>query len=279
MTSPIELAVMGSFRKDVEAFKPGNISFYSSGHDMIASDFIRSAEVSTPILCRRDFSLGERILSSVNATQKAVSCNTNLGMILLFTPIIMAAEQGYENIEKLTANLENTLTLLTKDDVNKVFEAIRIANPGGLGSSDTNDVMKTPDCSLKQAMKQASQRDSVALQYSNNFSEVFNVGFETIKYFDKRWNSVKWSAVSCYLTFLSSMRDTHIERKYGSEIAEQIKIKSGIIVEKFNNSIDPKILLRFLKDFDRELKTKNYNPGTSADLTAASLLVYYLLKT
>ncbi len=279
MTSPIELAVMESFRKDVEAFKPGNISFYSSGHDMIASDFIRSAEVSTPILCQRDFSLGERILSSVNATQKAVSCNTNLGMILLFTPIIMAAEQGHENIEKLTANLENTLTLLTKDDVNKVFEAIRIANPGGLGSSDTNDVMKTPDCSLKQAMKQASQRDSVALQYSNNFSEVFNVGFETIKYFDKRWNSVKWSAVSCYLTFLSSMRDTHIERKYGSEIAEQIKIKSGIIVEKFNNSIDPKILLRFLKDFDRELKTKNYNPGTSADLTAASLLVYYLLKT
>ena len=279
MTSPIELAVMESFRKDVEAFKPGNISFYSSGHDMIASDFIRSAEVSTPILCQRDFSLGERILSSVNATQKAVSCNTNLGMILLFTPIIMAAEQGYENIEKLTANLENTLTLLTKDDVNKVFEAIRIANPGGLGSSDTNDVMKTPDCSLKQAMKQASQRDSVALQYSNNFSEVFNVGFETIKYFDKRWNSVKWSAVSCYLTFLSSIRDTHIERKYGSEIAEQIKIKSGIIVEKFNNSIDPKILLRFLKDFDRELKTKNYNPGTSADLTAASLLVYYLLKT
>jgi triphosphoribosyl-dephospho-CoA synthase len=75
------------------------------------------------------------------------------------------------------------------------------------------------------------------------------------------------------------MRDTHIERKYGSKIAEQIKIKSGIIVEKFNNSIDPKILLRFLKDFDRELKTKNYNPGTSADLTAASLLVYYLLKT
>ena len=279
MTSPIELAVMESFRKDVEAFKPGNISFYSSGHDMIASDFIRSAEVSTPILCQRDFSLGERILSSVNATQKAVSCNTNLGMILLFTPIIMAAEQGYENIEKLTANLENTLTLLTKDDVNKVFEAIRIANPGGLGSSDTNDVMKTPDCSLKQAMKQASQRDSVALQYSNNFSEVFNVGFETIKYFDKRWNSVKWSAVSCYLTFLSSIRDTHIERKYGSEIAEQIKIKSGIIVEKFNNSIDPKILLRFLKDFDRELKTKNYNTGTSADLTDASLLVYYLLKT
>ena len=73
MTSPIELAVMESFRKDVEAFKPGNISFYSSGHDMIASDFIRSAEVSTPILCRRDFSLGERILRADTAVISAIS--------------------------------------------------------------------------------------------------------------------------------------------------------------------------------------------------------------
>ena len=101
-------------------------------------------------------------------------------MILLFTPIIMAAEQGYENIEKLTTNLENTITLLTKDDVNKVFEAIRIANPGGLGTSDTNDVMKTPDCSLKQAMKQASERDSVALQYSNNFSVILEAQYKPI---------------------------------------------------------------------------------------------------
>jgi len=31
-----------------------------------------------------------------------------------------------------------------------------------------------------------------------------------------------------------------------------------------------------LQSFDGELKTKNYNPGTSADLTAASLLVYNL---
>ena len=114
------------------------------------------------------------------------------------------------------------------------------------------------------------------MQYSNNFNEVLKLGFLTIKNFDKRWNSVKWSTVSCYLTFMASIRDSHIERKFGREIAEQIKIKSRIIVEKFNNSSDPEASIELLRGFDRELKTENYNPGTSADLTAASLLIYNL---
>jgi triphosphoribosyl-dephospho-CoA synthase len=199
-------------------------------------------------------------------------------MLLLFTPIIMAAELGFESIEKLKKNLEITLSSLTKNDANQVFEAIFIANPGGLGKTAEQDVTHQPDCSLLHAMELASHRDSVALQYSNNFSEVFKLGFPAIKDFDKRWNSVKWSTVSCYLTFMASIKDSHIERKYGSEIAEQIKIKSGIIVEKFNNSIDPEASVELLRGFDRELKARNYNPGTSADLTATSLLVYNLIN-
>jgi len=34
-----------------------------------------------------------------------------------------------------------------------------------------------------------------------------------------------------------------------------------------------------LMKFDKALKQKGVNPGTSADLTAASLLVYHLGKT
>jgi triphosphoribosyl-dephospho-CoA synthase len=274
----IESAVMASFIGEIEAFKPGNVSSYADGHNMTAEDFLISAEVSAPLLCEKNCSLGARVLNCVKATKKSVACNTNLGMLLLFTPIIMAAELGFESIEKLKKNLEITLTSLTKNDANQVFEAIFIANPGGLGKTAEQDVTHQPDCSLLHAMELASHRDSVALQYSNNFSEVFKLGFPAIKDFDKRWNSVKWSTVSCYLTFMASIKDSHIERKYGSEIAEQIKIKSGIIVEKFNNSIDPEASVELLRGFDRELKARNYNPGTSADLTATSLLVYNLIN-
>jgi len=278
MKIKIEQAVKVSFKGEIEAFKPGNISSYSDGHNMTAQDFFLSADVSTPILCKEEYGLGERVLNSVFATRDAVGCNTNLGMLLLFAPIIMAAESGFETIEKLRNNLESTLTSITKNDTNQIFEAIRTANPGGLGNANEQDVSNTPSSSLIYAMKLASKRDSVALQYSNNFNEVFKSGFTTIKNFDKRWNSVKWSTVSCYLTFMASIRDSHIERKHGRKVAEQIRIKSGIIVEKFNNSLDPEASIGLLRDFDRELKTENFNPGTSADLTAASLLVYNLIN-
>jgi triphosphoribosyl-dephospho-CoA synthase len=274
----LENAVLSSFRGEIEAFKPGNVSVYAEGHDMTVKDFIVSAEVSTPILCQSGTGLGHRVLTSVKATREAVGCNTNLGMLLLFTPIIMAAESGFNDINSLRHNLEVILNSLTQNDAAQVYEAIRIANPGGLGNSDTQDVNKEPDCSLKYAMELASQRDSIALQYTNNFKEVFDMGFASIKCFDNSWNSVKWSTVSCYLMFMSSFADSHIQRKYGVQIAEIVREKSEVITEKFHKASEPEavLVLSLLREFDEELKADGYNPGTCADLTAASILVYTL---
>lgn len=274
----IEDVVIASFLGEIEAFKPGNVSVYADGHDMTVRDFQLSAEVSTPLLCEANSSLGQRVLKSVRATKEAVGCNTNLGMLLLFAPIIMAAESTGRDIKALRLGLENTLNSLTQNDANQVFEAISLASPGGLGRVDSQDVNEHPDCSLKTAMLLASERDSVALQYSNNFEQIFNIGFVDIKNFEKRWNSVKWSTVSCYLNFMCSIRDSHIGRKYGAEIAEKIKIDSGLIAGKFNSANEPEEGIRLLQQFDKKLKLNNYNPGTSADLTAASLLVYNLTK-
>lgn len=270
----IKTAVMASFVGEIEAFKPGNVSIYADGHDMTSRDFILSAEVSTPFLCQSESSLGERVLNSVKATQNAVGCNTNLGMLLLFTPLIMAAEQGFENNNALRQNLENVLNTITKSDGNKVYEAIRLAKPGGLGRVDEQDVNEIPQCTLIEAMNLASDRDAVALQYSNNFREVFESGFSSIKCFDKSWNSVKWATVSCYLMFLSTIQDSHIKRKYGVQIAEKIRKKSKVIAEKFHKTLEPEKEIDLIKGLDEELKAENINPGTCADLTAASLLVY-----
>jgi triphosphoribosyl-dephospho-CoA synthase len=272
----LEAAAMASFLGELEALKPGNVSLYADGHNMTVRDFQKSAEVSVPLLCQEESGLGQRILDSVCATQEAVGCNTNLGMLLLFAPIIMAAESGFENSDELHCSLENTLSSLTQTDADQVFKAISLASPGGLGRVNLQDVNNKPDCSLMTAMELANQRDSIALQYTNNFQEIFNLGLVTIKNFEKRWNSVKWSTVSCYLSYMSAMRDSHVERKFGRRIAEQIKIKSEVIARDFNRAKDPEKNIGLLQDFDKELKAKNYNPGTSADLTAASLLVYNL---
>ena len=273
----LKQAVMASFKGEIEALKPGNVSVHADGHGMSVNDFLLSARVATPALCAAGVGVGRRILEGVTATRAAVACNTNLGMLLLFAPIIKAAEQGFADEYQLRDQLEATLTGLTAEDAVDVFAAIRLADPGGLGEVEAHDVREAPGCSLLQAMASAADRDSVALQYGNNFAQVFEMGLGGIKYFAKRWNHVEWATVACYLTFLSSLPDSHIQRKYGRRAAENLAARAKDLTAEYREATDPAACIGLLQNFDRELKIKKYNPGTTADLTAASLLVYNLL--
>ncbi len=276
----LEQAVLASFIGEIEAFKPGNVSDYADGHDMTVEDFINSANVSTPLICDSKQSLGQRIVNAVTATQQRVGCNTNLGMLLLFVPIIIAAEQLQQvSSAELRAKLEEVLRSISSDDTKRVFQAIALAKPGGLGQVEQADVNNEPDCSLLEAMQLAAERDYVAAQYANNFLDIFESGLVVIKDFVKRWNSVKWATVASYLTFLSLFNDSHIERKYGSELAETTRKKGEDALLEFTKLSDPESYLDSLKRFDEDLKEQQLNPGTSADLTAASLLVYNICES
>jgi len=189
---------MSSFITEVNALKPGNVSPYSKGHDMTVDDFIRSAELTMPILCDPALSVGERVLESVRATISGVGCNTNLGMLLLFAPLLRAAELGKSSFQ---SNLGVVLRGLDAKDVACIFEAIGHANPGGLGESKKYDVNKKLEdgITIQQAMMEAKNRDSVAKQYVTDFTDIFSMGCKCIGDFAVRWNSVEWAAYAMRL--------------------------------------------------------------------------------
>ena len=62
---------------ELEALKPGNVHIFADGHGMTVQDFIISAEAASVLIAQPNLSLGERILYSVQATQKVIACNTN----------------------------------------------------------------------------------------------------------------------------------------------------------------------------------------------------------
>jgi len=274
----LEQIVLSSFMTEVSALKPGNVSVYTDGHDMVADDFKHSAELTTPILCDANLSVGERILNSVKLTKIQVGSNTNLGMLLLFAPLIKAAQISDNNMGNLQKNLSNVLVSLDKTETAHVFEAIRVANPGGLGDSDKFDVRSKAESGLLDAMAEAQQRDLIAQQYTTDFIDIFSLGLEIIKDFNMRWNSVKWATVACYLTFLARYQDSHIRRKFGEQAAEKQRIKAIPIAEQFKNNDNPENAVNALLEYDKELKDSNINPGTSADMTAASVLVFNLIN-
>ena len=269
--------VMSSFITEVNSLKPGNVSRYSEGHDMSVDDFVKSAELTSPILCDPALSVGQRVLESVKVTISEVGCNTNLGMLLLFAPLLRAAELGKSSLQ---SNLGVVLHGLDAKDAACIFEAIGHASPGGLGESKKYDVNKKLEdgVSLHDAMMEAKNRDSVAKQYVTDFIDIFSIGYKCIGDFAVRWNSVQWAVVACYMKFMAEFPDSHIRRKFGLEVAEQIKINTVPVATAFLKNDSPEDGTEMLMKFDGELKEKGANPGTSADLTAASLLVFHLMK-
>lgn len=270
--------VYESMITEVNAYKPGNISQYSEGHNMTLNDFYRSAEITTPILCNADLSVGERILASVKKTREEIGCNTNLGIILLFAPLIYAFERVGRNVLQIRKQIKNVIERLKKQETIYIYEAIRLANPGGLGQGQHFDVHCNIPGTVLEAMEEAKSYDNIALQYTNGYHEVFKVGYPLIKDYNLRWNSVEWASVICYLAYLSHYTDSHIQRKFGSITAESIKTRALSVYNNYKQYRDPEEGIPVLKSFDKELKKSNINPGTSADLTAVTIFVFRLFE-
>ncbi len=267
--------VYDCFICDINALKPGNVGRHGAGHGMDCADFIKSAQVVTPILCNRRLGLGKRILSSVEATLSAVHCNTNLGMVLLIAPIIRVFEQLVSpgDFQDL---IKPTLMSLEQQEAQDIFAAIRLANPGGLGKVDKYDVNSPLDIDIYSAMDAAKEWDLIALQYANGYREIVNLGIKCLQNYHNRWNSVEWAVVACYLMYMASFPDSHIRRKHGIETAEQVRKKTIPVWERFADYDNPGDARGVLTMFDKELKESEINPGTCADLTVASLLLYRL---
>ena len=267
--------VYDCFICDINALKPGNVGRHGAGHGMECTDFIRSAQVVTPILCNHRLGVGKKILAGVEATLAAVHCNTNLGMLLLIAPVIRVFEQlvSPEDFKDL---IKPTLMSLGRQEAQDIFAAIRLANPGGLGKVDKYDVNSPLEIDIFSAMDAAKDRDLIALQYANGYREVVNLGIKCLQNYHIRWNSVEWAVVACYLMYMASFPDSHVRRKHGMEVAEQVRKKTVPVRERFTDCNNPGDAKDVLMIFDRELKESEINPGTCADLTIASLLLYRL---
>lgn len=254
---------------DVEALKPGNVGNHSAGHDMEVGDFLLSAERSVTALCDADLSLGERIYRAIHATRQAVGCNTNLGIVLLCAPLAEATLKfwGVPQAEAVARVLDNT----TVEDADWTYQAIRLASPGGLGSSDEQDVNARPEVDLLRAMQFAADRDRIAECYSQRFEPVVCTLRNRYEQLLVRWGNPAWAACGLYMSQLGSSPDSHILRKFGRDTAQRVVVMARPLWEKLSTSESPWKLGPSLMQLDAELKNDGLNPGTTADLTVGAL--------
>lgn len=262
---------------ELQSLKPGNVHVFADGHGMTVHDFIKSADVTADIIVRSDLSLGQRIFYAAEATRNAVGQNTNLGVLLLCSPIIDAALSMADG-QTLKQSLGDTLLKLSVNDAEYVSRAIVLASPGGLGNVAQYDVHELPNVSLFTMMHAAQGRDRIAWQYANNFQDIMTFGLS--RYADAmiKWENPAWSATALYLFFLTHYPDTHVVRKHGDACAENLRQEALAFEQMHCSAHNPKLVQKQLLDWDASLKARSINPGTSADLTVATLLLSELLK-
>ncbi|MDN5927145.1 MAG: triphosphoribosyl-dephospho-CoA synthase [Hyphomicrobiales bacterium] len=259
-------------RLEIEALKPGNVHVFADGHRMSADQFLESASVSAGPLTDPGLPVGRRILEAIRATRNAVGTNTNLGIVLLAAPLIRAAGAPGPD---LRANLAAVLDSLGMDDAASVFEAIALASPGGLGSAG-NDVREKPKIGLLDAMREAAGRDMIARQYVTGFADIFETGLVTYENALAQGEGGMWPTIAAYMAFLAGFPDSHVARKHGMEIASEVRKEAAGLRAALLSKKDEAERLELLMGFDRRLKAHAVNPGTSADLTVACLLVHFV---
>ncbi len=253
---------------EATAPKVGNVHRGADFEGLCFTDFVVSAaQIGPPMeLARRD-GVGQTVLRAVEATAAAVGSNTNLGIALLLAPLAAVPEMP------IAALIGPTLERMDENDAARVYEAIRLASPGGLGESEKWDVQRqeTPP-SLLDAMQLASERDLVARQYCEGFSAVL----ETARHIESellRGVSIEKAILLAQLQRLAADRDTLIERKGGADLAGQASLRAGAVLQAREHG--PDAFEHAIGDFDFWLRSdgNRRNPGATADLIAAALFV------
>jgi triphosphoribosyl-dephospho-CoA synthase len=253
---------------ELDAPKPGNVHRFAPGHRMEVADFVLSAEASAAPIAAMGARVGIRVRAAVNATLEAVGQNTNLGIILLCAPLAAASEVPEIALRPALARV---LDRLDRADAQDVFYAIAAANPGGLGRAPRHDVNTPAAATLREAMAEAADRDRIARQYVTTYEDVFSLGLPALATARRRGSEAQWSTLAVYLTFLAAMPDTHIVRKFDTAAAEAVRREAADWRDAFAEAPDPDGIVEGLLNWDAELKSRGINPGTSADLTVATL--------
>ena len=259
---------LAACRAEIAALKPGNVHVHAGGHGMEVRQFEEAAAAAAPWIADSDLRIGARIRHAVDASFAAAGCNANLGILLLAAPLAAAAQSGDGGT--LRDSLATVLAALDARDTADVYAAIRRASPGGLDVATDQDVFAAPTVGLLTAMALAAYRDRIASAYVSNFAEVFDFGLPTLDRVRALADDFNLMVTTLHMAYLAALPDSHIARKFGTEVAEQVR-KEALLHKRLWTPVATPSSFAELLAFDTDLKQRNLNPGTTADLVVATL--------
>jgi triphosphoribosyl-dephospho-CoA synthase len=284
---------------EASAHKPGNVSVVADFENTRYEHFLASAVAATPSFERAaergaavaEGKLGEAEIGLGRLIKDCVADiaawqhggNTLLGTIILLSPIAVAAGMTLTEkkfgVHELRKALRLVVESTTPVDAVDLYEAIRIANPAGLGEApdlDVNDPSSEAKIleekvSLFQVFRLAEKYDTICSEWVNNYPVTFDVAYPSlVKKLDDRMD-LNEAIIHTFLEVLGKVPDTFIARKVGFERAEKVSVYARKVLDLGGLKTDSG--RRSLHRFDQQLRRSDslLNPGTTADIIGAAL--------
>lgn len=210
--------------------------------------------------------------------------NTYLGAIILLAPmaaaagVVLAKEDTFP-VASLRHHMMRIVEATTPQDAVEVYDAIRIASPGGLGKVpklDVNDpaskrIIMAEKKTLYQIFRDAAAYDSICHEWTNSYPLTFDTGYPYFHEQLRENRDLNTATVHTFLKILAEKPDTLIARKTSRERAAQVSKKAEQILAA--GGLTGLASRKQLEAFDLQLRDKSnrLNPGTTADIVSAVL--------
>ena len=292
---------------EVSAYpKPGNVSRFHPFKDTSLDHFLAGGIAVGPAIRRaalkglkagagrlpiENVGLGFQILQAVkNSRAWHGGGNTNFGTLLLLVPMAAAAgflkASGELGVKGLGRMVKRLVEQSTVDDAVSFYRAVREAGVGGLGkpprglpdSSNPQAVeeLRRQGLTLYRVLKGCASYDALCRELVEGLPLTLKEGYPTLLEAYRRTGDVNRATVQAYLRLLAIQPDTLIARKAGIREAEKVSRMASKVL-RLGGALTGKGL-KAAERLDGKLKTSDnrLNPGATADLTAASLMVFFL---
>ena len=260
---------------EVSAEKVGNVTPTRGFADARFEDFALSAQaLGAAVADAAPGRIGRAVHRAVAATARVAPSNTNLGMALLFAPLAAAARM--RSPAGLRVRLARVLRALSVDDARWAYRAIRLARPGGLGREAVADVAQPPAVTLREAMRLAASRDTIAAEYTRGFPVTFDLALAALRRAHRQGLDLLKAIAQAHLGVMALVPDTLIARKAGAAQAARVVARAQAVMRAGGLATAKGAAAAHRLDADLRRHSNRLNPGTSADLVAAALFVWLL---
>ncbi|MGB9622996.1 MAG: triphosphoribosyl-dephospho-CoA synthase, partial [Candidatus Bathyarchaeia archaeon] len=229
--------------------------------------------------------IGEIIFKAVESSRNwQYGGNVNLGTILLISPLAAASGAILSNRssfkeEELRQTLEKIVQSTTQKDAVSVCKAISTTmservlgriNELDLTNSSTIKEIYKKGLTLIDIFSKCMSRDLICREWVTGFEIVFMKGYPALKNYIEKSRNINSAIINTFLTIQSEYPDSLVVRKAGVTEALKMSERAKEILEKGGAYTEDG--LRLLWTWDQELQKfkGRLNPGTTADLIAAS---------